>query len=252
MVLQQVSSSKGDNQFTLNPQLYGELQVETWPFYSESEKSIVRENILANKKINPTSPQVVSSTSKSPEEKMQKRPSIVDTDTDHLNKKPKVEATEEPSSTSISPKKSNEPTNVDTSSPVHAKETKLQGEESPPTVASTSDSPEYLLNYKPIKSREQRFQYKRDFQLEYPEYINLKNNIDAVATKFIELDSSLRKTTKGTPEYLRIQEEIMTAYNKQQQDEKYHRMKCRCEELHQKLSHIKRLVMEYDNQMVNS
>lgn len=245
MVLQQVSSHS-DNQYTLLAPLFGELQVETWPFYTESEKVIVRENILKNKKASPISPQLVSSTSKSPEENLSKRSD----NQDNLPKKQKIEPNEEPSSTSISPKKSSE--QISNSSPIRSVEQKSKGEESPPTVASTSDSPEYLSFYKPITTREQRFQYKRDFQLEYPEYINLKNDLDAVATKFIELDSSLKKTTKGTPEYVKIQEEIMTAYNKQLQDEKYHRMKCRCEELHQKLSHIKRLVMEYDNQMVNS
>ena len=250
MVLQQVSSHS-DNHYALLPQFYADLQIETWPFYSESEKSIVKNNITANKKVDPTSPQLVSSTSKSPEEKLPKRPSLVNNG--HINKKLKVETSEEPSSTSISPSKiSDDKTNLNTSSPVRNKESKSHGEESPPTVASTSDSPEYLLSYKPITSREQRFQYKRDFQMEYPEYINLKNKLDAVATKFIELDGSLRKTAKGSVEYVRIHEEIMTAYNRQQQDEKYHRMKCRCEELHQKLSHIKRLVVEYDNQMVNS
>jgi len=247
MVLQQVTSHS-DNQYVLLPHLYSELQVDTWPFYTESEKSTVRENILSKKKTDPISPQLVSSTSKSPEENSLKRSSS--DSVDNVIKKQKVETSEEPSSTSISPKKSSK--QMTKSSPARSTENKSQGEESPPTVASTSDSPEYLINYKTITSREQRFQYKRDFQLEYPEYINLKNNLDAVATKFIELDSSLRKTTKGTPEYVRIQEEIMTAYNKQLQDEKYHRMKCRCEELHQKLSHIKRLVMDYDNQMVNS
>lgn len=247
MVLQQVSSHS-DNQYALLSHLYGELQVEIWPFYTESEKAVVKENISRNKKASPISPQLVSSTSKSPEENSSKRSS--DDQVDKAVKKQKVELSEEPSSTSISPKKSSE--QITKSSPARSEIQKSKGEESPPTVASTSDSPEYLTFYKLITTREQRFQYKRDFQLEYPEYINLKNNLDAVATKFIELDSSLKKTTKGTPEYVKIQEEIMTAYNKQLQDEKYHRMKCRCEELHQKLSHIKRLVMEYDNQMVNS
>lgn len=62
--------------------------------------------------------------------------------------------------------------------------------------------------YKPITSYEQRCQYKRDFQSEYPEYIELKKNVDAVTSKFIELDASWRRTEKGTKEY-----EVKSVFN---------------------------------------
>lgn len=55
--------------------------------------------------------------------------------------------------------------------------------------------------YKLISSYEQRCQYKRDFQAEYPEYMELKKNVDAVKSKFIELDQSWRRTEKGTIDY---------------------------------------------------
>jgi len=255
MVLQQVTTLR-ENQYSLLPQFYASLKVDSWPFYSESEKLIVKRNVVTNKMPDQTSPQVVSSTSKSPEEKLGKRPLEVN-NIDHTIKKKKIEHNEEPSSTSISPSKISPPKieekckKVSAISTQPSKENIAQGEESPQTVASTSDSPEYL-SYKPITTREQRFQYKRDFQLEYPEYLTVKKNLDAITTKFMELDRSWRRTDKGSPDYLRIQDEIMTAYNRQQQDEKYHKMKLRCEELHQKLSHIKKLVVEYDNHMVNS
>jgi len=278
MVLRQVTSYS-DNQYTLNPKYYSDIQVNTWPFYTESEKATVKKNIAANiiKKTDATSPPVVSSTSKSPEEKSLKRtpaPDICDSN-NSTSKKQKLEVSEEPSSTSVSPPKNTAPrkeerthkeerkkTNHISAAPISNGSAKPQesneataavvGDESPPTVASTSDSPEYLSTYKPITTREQRLQYKRDFQLEYPEYIELKTNLDAITRKFMELDQSLKKCEEGSAEYLEIQEEIKHAYNKQLEDEKYHTMKSRCEELHHKLGHIKRLVCEYDQQMVNS
>jgi RNA polymerase II elongation factor ELL len=316
MVLRQVTSYS-DNQYTLNPKYYSEINVDTWPFYSESEKATVRKNIAANiiKKTDATSPPVVSSTtSKSPpEEKSLKRmpaPDVVHDRHMSSNKKQKLEVSEEPSSTSVSPPKNSSTTHHNNhhnnhhnhhnqkNERTHPKEERKKpnhisaaaaapapaptsngirktkeptrggekqnneavpaaaaaavGDESPPTVASTSDSPEYLSTYKPITTREQRLQYKRDFQLEYPEYLELKRQLDAVTRKFMELDKSLKQCEEGSERYLEIQEEIMNAYYKQLKDEKYHMNKSRCEELHQKLGHIKRLVCEYDQQMVNS
>jgi len=261
-ILQQVASQTDAN-YALLRELYGKLQVDSWPFYSMTERATVKRNMAAPapikhnspkinqvnhtspkihpvnhtspkiKQVNHTSPQVVSSTSKSPDEKASKRPCTVNTTSN--NKRQKTENTEEPSSTSKTPPENN----------------KSKGEESPPIVSSNSDSPEYLSIYKSITSTEQRLKYKSEFQSEYPEYIKLKSSLDAVGIKFIELDKALRSAEKGSSEYFKIQDEIITAYN--EQDEKYHAMKRRCQELHEKLSHIKRLVMEYDsNHMVNS
>jgi len=291
MVLQQVGTMS-DNQYKLQTNLYSEVNVDTWPFYNESERLIVKRNIATHKKtIDTSSPQLVSSTSKSPEEKVAsgtKRPTTTSNTVDsttvkrmkheqahhskheqsHHTKHEQLHHTkheqshhtkheqsqhtkhEEPSSTTT-----NKRIKADYSSPKKEREKErekerskqpVRQEESPPTVASTSDTPEHLVTYKPITSYEQRCQYKRDFQSEYPEYIELKKNVDAVTSKFIELDASWRRTEKGTKEYEKLQDEIVDAYNKQQKDEKFHEMKRRCQELHQKLFHIKRLVVEYD------
>ncbi|XP_057300285.1 RNA polymerase II elongation factor ELL-like [Hydractinia symbiolongicarpus] len=249
MVLQQVSSVH-DNQHKLHSHLYSEVQVNTWPFYSDSERLDVKRNITAHAKQENTSPQVVSSTSKSPEEKPAiKRP--VQNEVTSSNKRARLEIrkADEPSSTSSlnSNKKTKKEESVPTQSKSLENKNSNFGEDSPPTVASTSDTPEYMITYKPITSYEQRCRYKRDFQSEYSEYIELKKNVDAVATKFMELDRSWRRLKKGSPEYQKIQDEIIEAYQQQQKDEKYHEMKRRCEELHQKLSHIKKLVVEYDS-----
>lgn len=265
MVLQQVSSLV-DNQYKIHSHLYTEINADTWPFYSENEKFLVKRNIAQYKKSTDTSPQLVSSTSKSPEEKVVSKRPLSHNDFVTNPKKPKLETSskrEEPSSTSttaittnrkpgkvISPKSSKERDKSRESK--EREKPNAQQAESPPTVASTSDTPEYLVTYKPIKSYEQRCAYKRDFQAEYPEYIELKKSVDSVTTKFIELDRSWRRTEKGSKEYYKIQDEIVAAYNKQQKDEKFHAMKRRCQELHEKLFHIKRLVVEYDNAHVGN
>ena len=47
--------------------------------------------------------------------------------------------------------------------------------------------------YQPIKSYDQRCKYKQEFQAQYKEYRELKENVDSVSMKFSELDRLRRK-----------------------------------------------------------
>ncbi|XP_065672737.1 RNA polymerase II elongation factor ELL isoform X2 [Hydra vulgaris] len=245
MVLKQVSTLQ-DSELKLIPALYSEVRVDSWPYYTDSERLIVKRNISMQKGNSALSPQMVTSTSKSPEVKVNSLKRALDVNSTLDSKNIKSFGNEEPSSTSSSSPLHNSAKVRKTESLKENKKPSYE-EESPPTVASTSETPEHLVNYKPIITYEQRCQYKRDFQAEYPEYIELKKNCDSITTKFIELDRSWRRQEKGSDEYYRLQNEIIDSYNKQQADEKYKEMKKRCEELHMKLSHIKKLVVDYDN-----
>ena len=55
--------------------------------------------------------------------------------------------------------------------------------------------------YKPIRWNEQRRQYKLDFESEYPVYLRLKENVDAVKIKFKELQDEYNNTKRGTPDH---------------------------------------------------
>eukprot|EP00112_Aurelia_sp_Birch-Aquarium-sp1_P021419 Seg577.1 transcript_id=Seg577.1/GoldUCD/mRNA.D3Y31 product="RNA polymerase II elongation factor ELL" protein_id=Seg577.1/GoldUCD/D3Y31 len=123
---------------------------------------------------------------------------------------------------------------------------KNKNERSPQEVASTSDIPEHVLKYQPIKSYDQRCKYKQDFQAQYKEYRELKGNVDSVSMKFSELDRLRRKYPDDSEEAQKIKQRICDLYEEHQKDSKFRVMKQRCQELHAKLSHIKKLVVEYD------
>ena len=55
--------------------------------------------------------------------------------------------------------------------------------------------------YKPITTNSQRCQYAIDFQSEYPEYIELRKNVDAVTVEFLELEESWRRTERGSDSF---------------------------------------------------
>jgi len=241
LIVQQVSSMK-DHEFHLNADCYNELQPDSWPFYKGSEREKVKENIrmmkIPSAPDDSTSPQMVTSSSQSPEEKGR---GDLHVDSTTSSKKMKYEFTDdtEPSSTSSSLVSSHK-------SPQSTETRSNYEEDSPPTVASTSLTPEYLKNYKRITTYEQRCLYKQKFQLEYPEYRRLKAQTDAVTQKFVELDASWKKAIPGTVEHERIHDEICDRYEECQKDEEYIEKKKRCHELDQKLRHIKSLIVEYD------
>eukprot|EP00794_Sanderia_malayensis_P009716 gene9716-10704_t len=260
VVLQQVATMQ-DNAFKLNKRFYADLKPDTWPYYTESEKSTVKKFVAQNS-TQESSPKVTS-TSKSPEDKGIKRPLNNDSPNNVQAKKPRIaKPLQDPStsssysSTLLSKKiESNEKTKHTTPTPVYTeyspgKKPISKIEESPPAVASTTETPEHLLKYQPIKSYQQRCRYKQDFQAEYGEYRELKENVDSISRKFIELDRTRKRHPQDSAEAKKIQEEIYRLYDKHQKDAKFHAMKRRCKELHERLTHIKNLVVEYDRHYI--
>ncbi|XP_074022438.1 RNA polymerase II elongation factor ELL2 [Numenius arquata] len=119
--------------------------------------------------------------------------------------------------------------------------------------SSTSEQPDYFLKYIAIVSYEQRQSYKDDFNAEYDEYRHLHARIDCVTRKFTELDAQRKLVSPGSKEYQMLQEEIVEEYQKlKQSSPNYYEEKYRCEYLHNKLSHIKRLIGEFDQRQAES
>ncbi|KAG9330484.1 hypothetical protein JZ751_024208 [Albula glossodonta] len=102
----------------------------------------------------------------------------------------------------------------------------------PVTPASPEELPDYLLKYVVISCLEQRQRYKEDFCAEYDEYRDLHTRIGGVTHTFIQLASKIKTLSPGTQEYKKFPG--------------YREEKKRCEYLHQKLSHIKHLILDYD------
>ncbi|XP_006629044.2 RNA polymerase II elongation factor ELL2 [Lepisosteus oculatus] len=115
------------------------------------------------------------------------------------------------------------------------------------TPASPAELCDYLLKYNTITTPEQRQKYKEDFCAEYDEYRDLHSRIGNVTERFVELGSKIKTLSPGSQEYKDMEDQIFEEYRKYKKKfPGYREEKKRCEYLHQKLSHIKRLILDYD------
>ncbi|XP_016067022.1 PREDICTED: RNA polymerase II elongation factor ELL3 [Miniopterus natalensis] len=122
-----------------------------------------------------------------------------------------------------------------------------------PSVQADSESPspeevpDYLLQYGAIHTAEQQHAYEQDFERDYAEYRILHARVGAASQRFIELGAEIKRVQRGTPEYKVLEEKIVQEYKKfRKRYPGYREEKCRCEYLHQKLSHIKGLILEFE------
>ncbi|XP_067272074.1 RNA polymerase II elongation factor ELL [Pseudorasbora parva] len=119
--------------------------------------------------------------------------------------------------------------------------------------ASSSETTDYLLKYTVISSQEQRQTYKNDFNAEYSEYRGLHSRIEGITRQFTVLDSELKQLQQGTDKYKTIHNQILEEYRKiKKTNPNYSQEKNRCEYLHNKLAHIKKLIAEYDQQQLQN
>ncbi|XP_056129093.1 RNA polymerase II elongation factor ELL2 [Lampris incognitus] len=113
--------------------------------------------------------------------------------------------------------------------------------------SSTTVMPDYEVKYTSLVSTDQRQIYKDDFNAEYDEYRVLHAHVESITRRFTQLDAQCRKLAPGTKEYQKVHEEVLKEYKKmKEQSPNYHEEKQRCEYLHNKLAHIKRLIADFD------
>ncbi|XP_022200997.2 RNA polymerase II elongation factor Ell [Nilaparvata lugens] len=108
------------------------------------------------------------------------------------------------------------------------------------------NQPKYLTDYPRIESVEERRRYKADFNTNYMEYRALHSRVDKVARKFANLEESLKKEPKDSPAWKTIKNMILEQYDNVKVDKDYQSARQRFNYLHNKLSHIKQRVLEYD------
>ncbi|XP_047467684.1 RNA polymerase II elongation factor ELL-like [Mugil cephalus] len=114
-----------------------------------------------------------------------------------------------------------------------------------------SDTQDYLLKYTSICNHNQRQSYKQDFNKEYSEYRDLHARIDSVTQQFMELETQLRQLHRESHKYKTVHNQILQEYRKiKKSNPNYNQDKVRCEYLHNKLAHIKKLISEYDHQQL--
>ncbi|XP_072272239.1 RNA polymerase II elongation factor ELL2 [Pyxicephalus adspersus] len=122
-----------------------------------------------------------------------------------------------------------------------------------PDPSSTSELPDYVVKYTVIVSNEQRESYKEDFNSEYDEYRRLHARVENITRRFMQLDAQRKRVSPGSKEYKIVHEEVLKEYRKfKEASPNYYEEKYRCEYLHSKLAHIKRLIGEFDQRQAES
>ncbi|XP_041847791.1 RNA polymerase II elongation factor ELL2-like [Melanotaenia boesemani] len=111
----------------------------------------------------------------------------------------------------------------------------------------SEEKPDYVLTYSPVMSLEQCQRYQEDFCAEYDEYKDLHSRIATITHMFVQLGSKIKSLSPGTQEYKIMEDQILEKYNKYRKKfPGYREEKKRCEYLHEKLSYIKQLIIDYD------
>lgn len=151
--------------------------------------------------------------------------------------------------------------------PAHLKEEIIKAEKSPSLdekkdvqescitsdPSSTTELPDYIVKYTVIMSNDQRQSYKEDFNSEYDEYRSLHARVEKITRRFMQLDAQRKRLSPGSKEYQIVHEEVLKEYRKfKEASPNYYEEKYRCEYLHNKLAHIKRLIGEFDQRRAES
>ncbi|XP_035508192.1 RNA polymerase II elongation factor ELL-like [Morone saxatilis] len=141
---------------------------------------------------------------------------------------------------------------LETSPDIKQNPDKLDNPDITNAVAS-EEKPDYVLTYGTIMSLEQRQRYQEDFCAEYDEYKDLHSRIATITHMFVQLGSKIKSLSPGTQEYKIMEDQILEKYNKYREKfPGYREEKKRCEYLHEKLSYIKQLIIDYDVSQASS
>ncbi|CAH1134472.1 unnamed protein product [Ceutorhynchus assimilis] len=113
-------------------------------------------------------------------------------------------------------------------------------------VTDEIEFPDYKKLYIKITSPEQKRAYKAEFNADYDEYRNLYPIVEKVSRRFSQLEERLKQEEVNTPRYKDIKKQIVREYAEMKKDLVHQRVKSRFQYLHSKLSHIKKLVSEFE------
>nr|XP_004668966.2 RNA polymerase II elongation factor ELL2-like [Jaculus jaculus] len=118
----------------------------------------------------------------------------------------------------------------------------VSGKTNFPTV-----SPDCFANYFTIVSSEQRQRYERDFKIDYNEYKGICDKIQFSCKEITKLDTERKTLSPNSKNYQDITKKISVEYQKMRQiNPNFSAEKRRCAYLYNKLSHIRKLINDFD------
>uniref|UniRef100_A0A023F1T6 Putative rna polymerase ii elongation factor n=1 Tax=Triatoma infestans TaxID=30076 RepID=A0A023F1T6_TRIIF len=255
-----VATVNKDNTFSLMRHVWNDVQ-EDWPFYSEQDKNMLKrrkpENLTPPGSSDSASPNSVhpGSPPSASEPLSAKRPGYYDGADGLPTKRQRISHYRKPTppqQTSYLTPPSSESTPPPTrDTQIHPSPPTPPMETSPPPPPQPAkyppDYPKYLIDYTTIKDVDQRRKYKEDFNANYNEYRQLHSVVEKVSRRFSQLDERLKREERGSEGWQRIKDQILKEYSENKKNTKHQDAKRRFQYLHDKLSHIKRLVIEYDS-----
>ncbi|XP_008421509.1 occludin [Poecilia reticulata] len=107
------------------------------------------------------------------------------------------------------------------------------------------DDNDFDSEFPPIANEQERNSYKQEFDRDHLEYKDLQAELDVLNKDLSNLDRELDGLEEGSPQFL----DTLDEYNKLKRVKKsadYQVKKRRCKYLKHKLSHIKKMVSDYD------
>ncbi|XP_037676862.1 RNA polymerase II elongation factor ELL2-like [Choloepus didactylus] len=114
-------------------------------------------------------------------------------------------------------------------------------------TGSTPSLPDYVKCYATIVSSEQHRHYEKAFRAEYDDYQVLYTKMLTLSSTFANLELKRKQFPLGSKEYQDISEEISREYQKMRQlNPNFYAEKHRCQYLYSKLTHIKKLITDFD------
>ncbi|XP_039533859.1 occludin [Pimephales promelas] len=107
------------------------------------------------------------------------------------------------------------------------------------------DDEDFFSEFPLIVNNQEREDYKRIFDKDHQEYKDLQAELDQINKRLADVDRELDDLQEGSPQFLDAMDEYNALKDKKRSGD-YQVKKKRCKHLKAKLSHIKKMVSDYD------
>ncbi|XP_017296232.1 occludin b [Kryptolebias marmoratus] len=110
------------------------------------------------------------------------------------------------------------------------------------------DDEDFSVLFPSIVDEHERLSYKREFDRDHVEYKNLQAELDDINQDLADVEGDLDRLSEGSPQFLDALNEYTKLKNLKKSSD-YQVKKKRCKYLRSKLSHIKKMISEYDRRL---
>ncbi|KAL8565288.1 hypothetical protein ACOMHN_001186 [Nucella lapillus] len=110
-----------------------------------------------------------------------------------------------------------------------------------------SSTPDYMSRYSQITTFDQRRSYAEDFNQDFKEYKELFEKVEDISRLFDHFKERISSMEEGSQRYKEMKQRVVAKYNLQKSNVQYMSRKRRVDYLHDKLTHIKGLIIDYES-----